>query len=62
MVISRLVFAFLITFVITASGAENSEYEPQVGDIFFQSLPKNDVVDAIERATGSPYSHCGILV
>lgn len=32
----------------------------QDGDILFQSLPHGDLVDAIEGATGSPFSHCGI--
>ena len=37
-------------------------YDPQDGDIIFQSLPKNAVVIAIEGATDSPYSHCGVVV
>jgi hypothetical protein len=37
-------------------------YEPRVGDLYFQSLPRNAVIDAIEGASESPYSHCGILV
>ena len=28
----------------------------------FQSLPHNPLVDAIEGATRSPYSHCGIVL
>ena len=36
-------------------------YEPQTGDILFQSLPRNALVDAIEGMTGSRYSHCGIV-
>lgn len=37
-------------------------YDPQDGDIIFQSLPKNAVIVAIEGATNSPYSHCGVVV
>ena len=37
------------------------DYEPQKGDLVFQSLPRNAVVNAIEGATESPYSHCGIV-
>ncbi|MGJ8723502.1 MAG: YiiX/YebB-like N1pC/P60 family cysteine hydrolase [Roseibacillus sp.] len=40
-------------------------YEPVEGDVLFQSLPNGpglDVVDAIEGATESPYSHCGVVV
>lgn len=36
-------------------------YTPQAGDIIFQSLPHSRLVNAIEGATGSPYSHCGIV-
>ncbi len=37
-------------------------YSPQSGDIVFQSLPKGPLVDAIESITGSPYSHCGVVM
>lgn len=37
-------------------------YEPKEGDIIFQSLPHNDLVDAIEGITYSPYSHCGVVL
>jgi hypothetical protein len=37
-------------------------YQPQEGDIVFQSLPRNDLVDAIEGITHSPYSHCGVVL
>lgn len=38
-----------------------SNYEPQNGDIVFQSLPRSPLVNAIEGATSSRYSHCGIV-
>ncbi len=34
----------------------------QHGDLVFQSLPQSDLIDAIETATHSPLSHCGIAV
>ena len=37
-------------------------YQPQEGDIVFQSLPHTDLVDAIEGITHSPYSHCGVVL
>ena len=37
------------------------KYEPQAGDVIFQSLPHGPVVWAIEGTTRSPYSHCGIV-
>lgn len=40
-------------------------YQPSEGDIVFQSLPNPaglDLVDAIEGATKSPYSHCGMVI
>jgi len=39
-----------------------ASYRPQEGDIVFQSLPQSPLVNAIEGATGSPYSHCGLVV
>lgn len=38
------------------------QYSPEAGDMIFQSLPRNELVVAIEGATNSPYSHCGIVV
>lgn len=32
------------------------------GDIVFQSLPRGDLVHAIETITESPWSHCGVLL
>jgi hypothetical protein len=37
-------------------------YTPEEGDVIFQSLPHNDLVDAIEGITHSPYSHCGVVL
>ena len=36
-------------------------YQPQPGDIVVQSSPSNPLVRAIEGATDSPWSHCGIV-
>ena len=36
-------------------------YEPVEGDVIFQSLPRSELADAIEGATKSPWSHCGIV-
>jgi hypothetical protein len=38
-----------------------SRYQPQEGDVIFQSLPYSRLVTAIEGATRSPFSHCGIV-
>lgn len=37
------------------------DYQPQEGDVLFQSLPRMELVNAIEGATGSLWSHCGIV-
>ncbi len=37
-------------------------YSPEEGDVVFQSLPHVDLVDMIEGATGSPFSHCGLVI
>jgi hypothetical protein len=36
-------------------------YHPLNGDIIFQSLPPNPLVNAIEGITESPFSHCGMV-
>ena len=41
--------------------AAPSDYTPQLGDVLFQSLPHGPLIDAIEGATHSAYSHCGIV-
>lgn len=41
--------------------AAPSDYSPQLGDVLFQSLPHGPLIDAIEGATHSKYSHCGIV-
>ncbi len=53
-------FLFLCTFCHAETTPLN--YLPQTGDLLFQSLPHNEVIDAIEGASGSPFSHCGIVV
>ncbi len=54
--------ALLLTLsILLPLSLSADDYEPQVGDIYFQSLPPSALVIAIEGVTGSPYSHCGIL-
>lgn len=48
-------------FYLFAISASADDYEPKVGDIYFQSLPPSALVIAIEGVTQSSYSHCGIL-
>lgn len=55
----------LLTLLLCAASHTQSfsqSYSPVVGDLVFQSLAHNEVIDAIEGSTGSPYSHCGIVV
>jgi uncharacterized protein YycO len=51
---------FALVLVVFTAGC-NADYAPQEGDIAFQSLPHNAIIDTIEGSTGSPFSHCGIL-
>jgi hypothetical protein len=37
-------------------------YSPRVGDLIFQSSPSGPLVNAIEGASESPYSHVGVVV
>jgi|GEM_PF-5474058 len=58
-----LSLAVLATLAFTFGPAlwAYASYQPQEGDIIFQSLPFSRVVTAIEGATQSPLSHCGIV-
>src|SRR5689334_14015060 len=63
----RTFLALALMAVFSACGARKpvpvpKEYAPQDGDFLFQSLPHNALIDAIEGSTGSPFSHCGIVV
>jgi len=49
-----------LALALFTSGCDG-QYTPREGDIAFQSLPHNAIIDTIEGSTGSPYSHCGIL-
>ena len=57
-----LLLAALLVFFVFIPFVRYSQYEPQEGDILFQPLPRVELVRAIEGMTGSPYSHCGVVV
>ncbi|MEM9345060.1 MAG: YiiX/YebB-like N1pC/P60 family cysteine hydrolase [Planctomycetota bacterium] len=38
-----------------------AEYTPRVGDVVFQSSQESPLINMIEGASGSHYSHCGIV-
>jgi hypothetical protein len=64
--ISRKFFATLAAIALALGACESRKgvvapYAPVEGDLVFQSLPHNPLIDAIEGATESPFSHCGIL-
>lgn len=48
-------------FVYGATYLACWNYHPQEGDLIFQSIPLSPLVKAIEGATESPFSHCGIV-
>ena len=59
----RKLILSLLFYCVPSLAAES--YQPQQGDVVFQSLPNpwgQDLVDMIEGATGSPYSHCGVVI
>jgi uncharacterized protein YycO len=63
----RLLATLTLALVSCSHGGKSkgrTTYQPEAGDILFQSLPNPagmDLVDAIEGSTGSPYSHCGMV-
>lgn len=59
---SALRLAWVAACLLVAVSSRAAEYEPEEGDIVFQSMPRVPLVDAIEGVTGSPWSHCGIVL
>ena len=56
------VLVLALTFgACSARNGGGAAYAPAEGDVAFQSLAHNPLIDAIEGATESPFSHCGIL-
>jgi hypothetical protein len=65
---TRRISALIFLVGVLASGclgrAEDfwiADYQPKEGDVVFQSLAGGALADAIEGATQSRYSHCGII-
>ncbi len=56
-----LIFGVLWSVAYLPGYVAYRNYTPQEGDVIFQSLPSSKLVRAIEGATLSPYSHCGIV-
>ena len=63
------VFSWMLVSMLVALGACKNDGNPpppdfsyHEGDIIFQSLPRNQLVDAIEGVTKSPWSHCGVIM
>jgi hypothetical protein len=52
--------AFLFTLVLAGIAAGDAPYALQEGDILFHGTPGQQA-DAIRGATGSPYTHCGVV-
>jgi hypothetical protein len=50
-----------VVYAVMPSYLGYLRFEPRDGDIIFQSLPHMPLINAIEGATQSPYSHCGIV-
>ena len=61
LLIAIAIIIFIIRFVVPF--ISTSMYEPKEGDIVFQPLPRlSDLTRAIEGATHSKYSHCGVVI
>jgi hypothetical protein len=59
-VIPTLCLLPIVVYLVRPSIAHFG-YQPREGDIVFQSLPPSRLSVAIEGATRSPFSHCGIV-
>ncbi|SFV65710.1 hypothetical protein MNB_SV-13-1768 [hydrothermal vent metagenome] len=58
----RILLASTMVYLVVLPTYSYLSYSPQKGDLVFQSLPKMDLVVAIEGVTDSPYSHVGIVI
>ncbi len=68
-ILRTMLRALLFALCVVLAGCKTNQqvaipqdYTPVDGDFVFQSLPRNALVDCIEGSTGSPFSHCGIVV
>ena len=62
MIHRSVLLAVWFAAVRLASGEEPQAFVPVEGDVLFQSLPHNPLIDAIEGCSHSVYSHCGLVV
>lgn len=51
----------LLAAASVSGGGEFGGYEPRAGDVVFQSLDRSPLIEMIEGATKSSYSHCGLV-
>lgn len=58
----KVVLCMWFVFITSANSFSDNQYTPSEGDLIFQSLPHGDLVDAIEGASNSVYSHVGIVM
>lgn len=58
---SVLLLLFAVVLNSSITGCEVNMYEPQTGDIVFH-ISRAQQSEAIQRATGSRFSHCGLVV
>lgn len=56
-----LVVLNALGFAPLAFAEEEKTYQLQTGDIVFQGT-KGEQADAVRLATGSPYTHCGVVI
>lgn len=57
----RFVASAVFAATLACSRALPDGWAPREGDVLFQSLPRSPLVDAIEGASRSPWSHCGLV-
>ncbi len=55
-------FFGIVLYAYVPAAYHYAKYDPANGDFIFQSLPRVDLVEAIEGATNSKYSHVGLVI
>jgi hypothetical protein len=58
----KIAVAAIVALASQCATSAPNFYSPREGDFVFQSLPKGDLVEAIEGASQSPYSHVGMVI
>lgn len=58
----RVLLALVLCVMVGCRAQSRGDYQPQSGDVIFQSFPHSPLTDTIESVSLSPFSHCGLVI